>query len=171
MDATPRRNPVLPLVAAWLVPGAGHFVIGRPWPGVFVAAAVLPVFGAGMALSGFENVHWDRHPWMFGLQVLTGLPAGIGALATRDHVPTEHFRHDTVGDLYTCVAGLLNLVAIADVWARCAAGDPEERIAAKAAEEADDAGTESDASSLVAGDPAATPQGGPGADPSGSRAP
>jgi hypothetical protein len=128
MEAASRPSPYVPVLVAWLVPGAGHFAIRRTWPGVFVAAAILPLFGTGLVLAGFENVNWDRHPWLFGLQALTGLPAFAAGFLTRTTVPTEPLAHKGVGDLFTCVAGLLNVVAIADVWARCSVGDPEERL-------------------------------------------
>jgi hypothetical protein len=125
----PARSPVVPAIVAWLVPGAGHALIGRRWPAVFIALGTWPLLVGGLALSGFENVSWDRHPWLFALQGLTGLPAVAAALLTKGVVPPEFHEHHTVGDLFTCVAGLLNVVAIADVWARCVHGDPEERLA------------------------------------------
>jgi hypothetical protein len=128
MDTAERPSPFLPVLLAWLLPGAGHFALRRPWPGLFVALAILPLFVAGLLLSGLENVSWVRHPWYFSLQQFTGLPALIAALATKTLVPTEVFAHRAAGDLFTCVAGLLNVVAIADVWARGTAGDPESRL-------------------------------------------
>jgi hypothetical protein len=118
------RSPVLPVLLAWLVPGAGHFAIGRPWPGIFVAAATLPLFVGGMALAGWLNVSPERHPWYFAAHAFIGLPTGIATLLTRTSVPTEPLAYRSAGELYTAMAGLLNLVAIADVWARCRHGDP-----------------------------------------------
>ncbi|MCE9637098.1 MAG: hypothetical protein K8T90_15445 [Planctomycetes bacterium] len=130
MDEAPRRSPYLPMILAWLVPGGGHLVIRRTWPGLVFALAIIPLFGAGLVLGGFENVSQERHPWLFVLQILAGAPAGIAALLTKTTVLTDPLPHRSVGDLFTCAAGLLNLVAIADVWARCTAGDPETRVAA-----------------------------------------
>ena len=133
--ATPShaRSPVVPAVVDWLVPGAGHAMIGRRWPALFVALGTWPLLLGGLALSGFENVSWDRHPWLFCLQGLAGLPSVAASLLTKGLPPPEFHEHHTVGDLFTCVAGLLNVVAIADVWARCVHGDPEERLARDAA--------------------------------------
>lgn len=119
------RSAVVPALLAWLVPGAGHLRIGRPWPAAFVAAAVVPLFVLGMVLGGFENVNPERHRWYFATQVWAGIPAIAGAVLTREVVPTEPVPAPSVGALYTAVAGLLNLVAIADCWARCRRGDPE----------------------------------------------
>ena len=135
MSAPERMSPVIPCLLAWLVPGAGHLRIGRRWPALFVAATVLVLFVAGMALAGFENVSRVRHPWWFALQAFAGLPALAADLLTADVTPTEYLPHRSVGELYTAMAGLLNLVALADVWARCEHGDPESRRAAPQPEE------------------------------------
>ena len=135
MEAARRPSPFVPLLLAWLVPGAGHFAIGRKWPGIFFALAILPLFGVGLVLAGFENVSVARHQFLFILQVLAGLPAIAAEFLTRGSTLTEPLTDRTAGDLYTCVAGLLNLVAMADVWARCAEGDPEERLAKKMRED------------------------------------
>jgi hypothetical protein len=119
-----RRSPWVPLLLAWLVPGAGHAAIGRRCPAVFVAGAVLPLFIGGMALAGFVNVNPNGHPWMFAAQVFAGGPAFAAAALTTDKVIDRFHPYQSVGELYTAIAGLLNLVAIADVWARCRHGDP-----------------------------------------------
>lgn len=118
------RSPWGPVILAWLIPGAGHFAIGRRWPGIFVAAAILPLFFGGMALAGFVNVNPGLHPWMFGAQVFAGGPSLAAAALTTDTVISRFHPYQSAGELYTAIAGLLNLVAIADVIARCAHGDP-----------------------------------------------
>lgn len=127
MASDARRGPLGPCLAAWLVPGAGHALIGRTVPALFVAATVLGLFVGGMALAGFENVSHVRHPWYFAIQALAGVPAAVADLLTADVTLTELHRHRSVGELYTAMAGLLNLVAVADVWARSTVGDPEAR--------------------------------------------
>lgn len=118
------RSPWGPVALAWLLPGAGHFAIGRRWPAVFVAGAVLPLFVGGMALTGFVNVNPELHPWMFAAQVFAGGPALAAAALTRETVISSFHPYLSAGELFTAIAGLLNLVAIADVIARCAHGDP-----------------------------------------------
>ncbi len=122
-------RPGLAVLLAWLVPGGGHLFIRRPWPALFVAGAVLPLFVLGMHLAGYENVSPVRHSWYFGLQSLAALPTAFATLLTEDVVITRHLPHRSVGVLYTAVAGLLNLMAIADVWARCRRGDPADETA------------------------------------------
>jgi hypothetical protein len=123
-----RRNPVLPVLCAWLVPGAGHLTIGRLWPGIFMFAAILPLFVAGLALAGFENVSPERHPiWFYAIHVWGGALTAAATFLTRDVRLTEPPVDQGVGELFTGVACLLNLIAAVDVWARCSRGDPETR--------------------------------------------
>jgi hypothetical protein len=148
MEAPRRQNPILPVVLAWLVPGAGHLRIGRVWPGLFVFAGIVPLYVGGMALAGFENVSWARHQIYFFVHALGGVLTGAAALLTRNVVVTEPLPDKDVGTLFTAVACLLNLIAVTDVWARCRRGDPEGHMAHP----------ESDTASAVA-DPAAQPPG------------
>jgi hypothetical protein len=122
-----RPNPVLPLLLAWLVPGGGHLWLRRPWPALFVATAVLALYAAGMALAHFANVSPERHPYYFAIHSLAAGPTALAALLTQGVQVLEHRPHRSVGELYTAVACLLNLVAVADVWARCRRGDPVAR--------------------------------------------
>jgi len=124
MTSDARPSPFGPILLAWLVPGAGHLKLGRPWPALFIATAILPLFVLGMYLTGWENVSWTRHPYYFGLQAPAGLVAVAGEYLTRGKLPDELLSTATVGTLYSAVAGLLNLMAIADVWARTMRGDP-----------------------------------------------
>ncbi len=49
----------LPLIAGWLVPGAGHFLQGKWGRGALLAASVLGMFVTGLAMQGklFSSVH------------------------------------------------------------------------------------------------------------------
>ncbi len=104
-------------------------MLGRAWPALWVFAGVLPLFLLGMHLTGYEIVSPVRHPWYFATHVWMGLPSGFAALLTTETVLTEPLPFQEAGRLYTAVAGMLNLMAIADVWARCKRGDPETRPA------------------------------------------
>jgi hypothetical protein len=132
MSAPDRPSPLVPVLLAWLVPGLGHLRLGRRWPALFVAASVLPLFVLGMWLAGFRNVSHEREPYYFVLHAFCALPALVADLSTATVVVTDRLPFEATGELYTAVAGLLNLMAVSDVWARCRRGDPEalrERLA------------------------------------------
>src|ERR1035441_8363838 len=42
----------LPLIAGWLVPGAGHFLLGKWYRGALLAASILGMFAMGIAMQG-----------------------------------------------------------------------------------------------------------------------
>lgn len=158
MSAQEPRSPFLPAFLAWLVPGAGHLAIGRLWPGVFVFTAILPLYVGGMAMTGFENVSWERHPiYFWAVHVFGGALTGAAALLTRDVSPIEYMPEQKPGELFTAVACLLNLIAVADVWSRCVQGDPEARAAS----------AESAADSAAAPPPDASPPASPSTEASG----
>jgi hypothetical protein len=132
VDPVERPSPFLPVFLAWLVPGAGHLKIGRLWPGVFTFSAILPLYVGGMALAGFENVSWERHPiYFWALHVFCGALTGAAAMFTRHVELVEAMPDQSVGMLFTAVASLLNVIAISDVWSRCRRGDPEARAKAR----------------------------------------
>jgi hypothetical protein len=155
VDPDERPSPFVPVFLAWLVPGAGHLKIGRLWPGVFTFAAILPLFVGGMALAGFENVSWERHPvYFWALHVWCGALTGAAAAFTRHVQVGEVLPDQSVGVLFTAVASLLNVIALSDVWSRCRRGDPEAR--AKARLDASAASRATEAPSQTQASPAAT---------------
>lgn len=132
MSETDRPSALLPVLLAWFVPGLGHLRIGRRWPALFIAGSVITLFVVGMWMAGFHNVSHVREPYYFVLHAMCGLPAIVADLTTESVQVTHRLPFEPTGQLYSAVAGLLNLIAVSDVWARCRRGDPEalkERIA------------------------------------------
>jgi hypothetical protein len=48
----PIRTPLLVILLGWLVPGAGHWLLGRRGRGVIILATVLVAFTAGILMRG-----------------------------------------------------------------------------------------------------------------------
>ncbi len=42
----------LPLIAGWLVPGAGHFLLGKWIRGTLLAVSIIAMFALGLAMQG-----------------------------------------------------------------------------------------------------------------------
>ncbi|MGA2251494.1 DUF6677 family protein [Terracidiphilus sp.] len=105
----------LPLIAGWLVPGAGHFLLGKWGRGALLAASVVGMFVIGLAMQGqlFSNVHDILDLLGFvgdlgnGLLFLVGRVAGLGA----DQV---QITSQDWGTRFIEVAGLLNVIAAVD---------------------------------------------------------
>jgi len=69
---------VIGLALAWVVPGAGHAFIGRPWRGVIIFLAIAAIFWAGIAMGGVMTLDHEGQKWWFAAQMLTGVHGLVG---------------------------------------------------------------------------------------------
>lgn len=114
-DRIPRLRPLLVVgVLAWLVPGLGHLVMGRPKKAIVMLAAIGGLFATGLALTAFTCVNPDEYGLEFAAQIFAGGPTLAALLSTKGLTVTEFMPHFDAGRLYVDVAGLLNVVAISD---------------------------------------------------------
>lgn len=138
--AVPIGKTLLALIAAWLVPGAGHAVLGRVRRGVFFFVLLFTAFGLGMAHDGRLALYSSRESLLTGLQVMANVGIGPADLVARMQVygeaayvlpdtshPSFQSRQDTFrerqrsavsayGTAYLWTAGLMNLLLLLDVW-------------------------------------------------------
>ncbi len=66
------------LILAWLIPGAGHFYIGRKARGVILCITIAAIFWAGVAMGGVMSVDSRYESWWFAAQSITGIHGLIG---------------------------------------------------------------------------------------------
>ncbi|MGB8259077.1 MAG: DUF6677 family protein [Terracidiphilus sp.] len=105
----------LPLIAGWLVPGAGHFLLRKWVRGTLLAVSILGMFSIGLALQGelYSNAHDILH--ILGLAgdlgngLLYVLSRVLGLGADQAMVTTADY-----GTRFIVVAGLLNVIAAVD---------------------------------------------------------
>jgi len=105
----------LPLIAGWLVPGAGHFVLGKWGRGALLALSILGMFVLGIAMQG--KVYTGAHDILdmlglagdLGSGVLYIVSRGLGLGADTVQVTTADW-----GTRFIVVAGLLNVIAAVD---------------------------------------------------------
>ena len=119
--ARPASEPgtlVLLCLAAWAIPGAGHFWLGRVQKGVVFLVALTMLFVLGLMLEGrlfpfdlseplvalaaFANAGLGL-PWLVGRMM--GLGGGIVTAVTYEY-----------GNSFLIVAGLLNFLVILDAF-------------------------------------------------------
>ena len=119
--ARPASEPgtlVLLCLAAWAIPGAGHFWLGRAQKGVVFLLALTMLFALGLVLQGrlfpfdlseplvalaaFANAGLGL-PWLVGRMM--GLGGGIVTAVTYEY-----------GNSFLIVAGLLNFLVILDAF-------------------------------------------------------
>jgi hypothetical protein len=105
----------LPLIAGWLVPGAGHFLLRKWGRGALLAASILGMFVMGLEMHG--KLYAGAHDILDilglagdlgnGLLYFAGRLLGLGAEQVQ--VTTADY-----GTRFIVVAGLLNVIAAVD---------------------------------------------------------
>jgi hypothetical protein len=75
-------SPVLPCLLAWLLPGLGHFVLGRRGRAGVFFAVVMACFGIGLASGGASTLIDSRQPLTY-LAVFDNLAMGPLELVSR----------------------------------------------------------------------------------------
>ena len=108
---------------AWVVPGAGHWMLGMRRKAAVYFVVVIGFLLIGAALGRFTIVSFKYHPYSFLLHLCTGAPALVMTLITNAmenaYNPT---RWGDVGLTMTWIAGALNVLLIADVLDRANGG-------------------------------------------------
>ena len=105
----------LPLIAGWLVPGAGHFLLRKWWRGTLLAVSIVCMFALGLAMQGrlYSNAHDILEMLCLlgdlgnGLLYIVAHVMGLGAESVQLTVADW-------GTRFIVVAGLLNVIAAVD---------------------------------------------------------
>ncbi len=107
------------VVLGALMPGAGHFYLGRRRRGVVFLAAIVLMFVLGVAMQARLQVYLGLDDPLGSLlslaQVATGLPY-LAARALGYEVGTPNAVTYEYGNTFTAVAGLLNILVILDAY-------------------------------------------------------
>ena len=111
-----KKNIGLAVLLAWVMPGCGHFYLGRRGKAVIFLVMITGAFVYGMWLSDFQNINPYRYNKAFIAQVFSGAPAVAGLIIQQHHtiIVDEGPQIFDVSFVYTCIAGLLNLLVIID---------------------------------------------------------
>jgi hypothetical protein len=105
--------------AGWLLPGAGHVLLGRWRKGLFFFLVLLATWLFGMWLVGFRPVSWDDNPFYYIGQYGSGATFAASRLLSAEKAfprPDLHPSWFDPGLLYVCVVGLLNGVVMINVF-------------------------------------------------------
>jgi hypothetical protein len=116
-DTTAGSAQAVPVcVAAWLIPGLGHFMLNKKWRGLLFLLVVITMFGLGLYWKG-ELFPLDRTKPLTLLAGLAEMGVGLPYFAARllglgtgivEAVTYEY------GYTFCIVAGLLNFLIILD---------------------------------------------------------
>jgi TM2 domain-containing membrane protein YozV len=105
----------LPLIAGWLVPGAGHFLLGKWVRGTLLAVSIVAMFVLGLAMQG--KLYTSVQDILGLLGVAGDLGTGLLYVVSRALGLGAQPIQTTVADYGTkfiVVAGLLNIIAAVD---------------------------------------------------------
>ncbi len=105
----------LPLIAGWLVPGAGHFLLRKWGRGSLIAVSILAMFVLGIAMQG--KLYGGAHDILEALGLAGDLGNGLLYFLSRmmglGDVQVQVTTAD-YGTRFIVVAGLLNVIAAVD---------------------------------------------------------
>jgi hypothetical protein len=112
----PSGGIVLLCLAAWVIPGAGHFWLGRRGKGLIFLAALTLMFATGLAASG-RLFPFDFSEPLVGLAAFAdlgiGLPYFVAAALELGMGQVRAVTYE-YGNAFLIVAGLLNLLVVID---------------------------------------------------------
>lgn len=109
---------VLLLLAAWLVPGSGHWWLGRRFKAGVFLFAIVAMFGIGLLLQGRLFPFESSQPLVF-LAAAADVAAGVPYLAAwalgwgQGQVAAVTYEY---ANAFLIVAGLLNMLVVLDVY-------------------------------------------------------
>ena len=103
-------------LAGWILPGAGHLVLGRWKKGLFFLVLLSATCGFGLWLVDFRAVSFADNPFYYIGQYGCGALMLLSKSLDRSYIPANlpPSWYDP-GLLYICVAGLLNVVVMMNV--------------------------------------------------------
>lgn len=105
----------LPLIAGWLVPGGGHFLLGKWIRGALLAVSIIAMFAMGLAMQGKLYTGAQDILDILGMagDLGTGLLYFVSRAAGLGGIPVQTTVAD-YGTRFIEVAGLLNIIAAVD---------------------------------------------------------
>ncbi len=97
---------------AWLIPGAGHFLIKEKKRALIISATIVLTFCAGLYVGSIGIINpVGAKPWYVAQIMKSPIVAVLGYKATTGYYPVFG-RPNEIGQIYTSIAGLLNLLCI-----------------------------------------------------------
>jgi hypothetical protein len=105
-------------VAAWVVPGLGHFLLGRKWRALILFAVIVTMFLLGIAMQG-EFFTTSSGSYLQTLGYYGELCVGLAMPAARFFGyagGNPLFVSADFGTAYLVAAGMLNTLSILDTY-------------------------------------------------------
>lgn len=116
MPQTWKDNPTVFLTivgaAAWLVPGGGHFLLNERRRAIIICVTVIVMFLMGLYVGSVGVIDPIKaKPWYAAQLMISPAVFWLGRLGASGAYPV-YGRPGEIGQIYTSIAGLLNLLCI-----------------------------------------------------------
>jgi hypothetical protein len=99
-------------LAGWLVPGGGHLVLKKYWHALIIFVTIAATFGIGLYIGSIGVINpVGAKPWYVAQIMNTPAVAALGQMTTTEEYAV-YGRPNEIGQIYTSIAGLLNLLCI-----------------------------------------------------------
>jgi hypothetical protein len=121
-----QQHPALACAAAWLVPGAGHFMVGQHRKAAVFFVALTTLYVIGLTLGGrLFPLEWAEPlvllsalaQWAIGLARVAAMVAHLG----QGDVVAASYEY---GNTFLIVGGLLNTLVVLDAYDRASGRKP-----------------------------------------------
>ncbi len=97
---------------AWLVPGAGHYVLNEKARAIVIFAGLALTFLVGVYVGSIGVIDpVNAKPWYAAQVMNSPLVMILGRIGATGNYPV-YGRAGEIGQIYTSIAGLLNLLCI-----------------------------------------------------------
>jgi len=103
---------VIVAVLAWAVPGAGHFVIKERKRAIIIFITITLTFLTGLYVGSVGVIDpVGAWPWYIA-QMMASPAVGMLGQITKTRQYTSYGKPADIGQIYTSIAGMLNLLCI-----------------------------------------------------------
>lgn len=103
---------IIVAVMGWIIPGCGHFILGRNFRAAVILVSVVCAFVIGIWVGSVGVIDpVGQWPWYIG-QVMTSPMVALVAHYARANQIVSFGKPFEIGQIYTTIAGLLNLFCV-----------------------------------------------------------
>jgi TM2 domain-containing membrane protein YozV len=103
---------VIVAIAAWLIPGAGHLIIKRPANGLIIFIGISAAFVMGLWIGSIAVINPVlEYLWYIPQIMVSPFVKIIGNITVTRQLDVFG-RPNEIGQIYTSMAGMLNLLCI-----------------------------------------------------------
>jgi hypothetical protein len=97
---------------AWLVPGVGHFVLKEKKRAIIIFVTIVMIFSTGLYVGSIGVIDpVGAWPWYLAQIMNSPMVIIVGHLTAGGGFPV-YGKPNEIGQMYTSIAGLLNLLCI-----------------------------------------------------------